>query len=180
MPWMRLWAVRVVLEEWIVGDGQLPEPLVGGVIARRMLIMSCDRLTAVAAGSAVVNESPPFTGVVTWRGSSVNGDVVVLDCGFPMRVESRVNVQKGRPAKGQRATRVPGLREWLVPVVLDVPAVGSSCSAWGEIRIAAAHEMGDGMLEDGFPDIRRTWRVVRVESGEAGRYWILELEAVGR
>lgn len=143
------------------------------------LIMSCDRLTPLAAGSAVVNDSQPMTGVVTWSGSSVNGDAVVLDCGFPLRVESRVNAQMGRPAKGQRATRVAGLREWLVPVRLDVPAVGSSCSAWGEIRIAAAHEMGHGMLEDGFPDIRRSWRILRVEFGDAGRYWILELEAVG-
>ena len=172
--------MRVVLDEWIVGDGQLPEPLVGEVIARRMLTMSCDRLTLVGAGSAVANDPQRMTGVLTWSGSSVNGDAAVLDCGFPLRVESRVNVQQGSPAKGQRATRAGGRREWLVPVDLDVPAVGSSCSAWGEIRIAAAHEMGDDMLEDGFPDIRRNWRILRVESGGAGRYWILELEAVSQ
>ena len=115
---------------------------------------------------------------MTWRGSSINGDAAVLDCGFPLRIESRINVQKERPVTGQRATRVPGVREWLVPVPLKVPAVGSSCLAWGEIRIAAAHEMEDDMLEEGFPDIRRTWRILRVESGEAGRCWILELEVV--
>jgi hypothetical protein len=39
--------MRVVLSGWVVGDGQLPEPVVGEVIGQRMLIVSPDRLTCV-------------------------------------------------------------------------------------------------------------------------------------
>ena len=122
-------------------------------------------------------DDEPLIGVVTWRGASANGDAAVLECGFPVRVESDFMRQSQSPAPGQRG--FPVGREWLIPVDLDVPPVGTRCAAWGQIHLAPDDEMGEAEISPDFPNIRRDW-LIRGAPLRASRprAWLLELEAV--
>ena len=39
--------MQVVLSDWVVGDGQVREPVVGEVIPQRMLILSSRKLVGI-------------------------------------------------------------------------------------------------------------------------------------
>jgi hypothetical protein len=157
------------------------EPVVGEVITQRMLILIARKLVSIDQGLDARpdegdGDDEPLIGVVTWRGASANGDAAVLDCGFPVRVESDYMRQNHSPAPGQRG--VPVGRGWLIPVDLQVPSVGTRCAAWGEIRLAPDDEMDEAEIEPDFPDIRRDWLVREATFRASGPgAWILELEA---
>jgi hypothetical protein len=175
--------MRVVLSNWVVGDGQVREPVVGEVIPQRMLILIARKLVSIhqdldARPDEGDGDDEPLIGVVTWRGASANGDAAVLDCGFPVRVESDFMRQNHSPAPGQRG--FPVGREWLIPVDLDVPSVGTRCAAWGEIRLAPDDEMEEAEIAPDFPHIRRDWLIREATFRASGaRSWLLELEAAG-
>jgi hypothetical protein len=175
--------MRVILSDWVVGDGQVREPVVGEVITQRMLIVIARKLLSIdQVLDARLDEGDggdqPLIGVVTWRGASANGDAAVLDCGFPVRVESDFVRQNHSPAPGQRGVLVP--RGWLIPVDLDVPPVGTRCIAWGELRLAPDDEMDEAEMAPGFPHVRRDWLVRAATIRASGpSAWLLELEAVG-
>jgi hypothetical protein len=173
--------MRVVLSDWVVGDGQVREPVVGEVIPQRMLILIVRKVVSIDQGLEARpddgdGDDEPLIGVVTWRGASANGDAAVLDCGFPLRVESEFISQNHRPEPGQRGFPVGG--HWAIPVDLDVPSVGTRCAAWGEIRLAPDDEMCIAEIEPNFPRIRRDWLVREATFRASGPgAWILELEA---
>ena len=173
--------MRVVLSDWIVGDGQVREPVVGEVIPQRMLILIARKLASIdqdlnACPDEGDGDDEPLIGVVTWRGASANGDAAVLECGFPVRVQSDFTTQSHSPATGQRGFRGP--RWWLIPVDLHVPAVGTRCAVWGEIRLAPDDKMDDAEIAPDFPDIRRDWLIREATFRVSGaRSWLLELEA---
>jgi hypothetical protein len=175
--------MRVVLSDWVVGDGQVRAPVVGEVIPQRMLILRARKLLRVDQHlDARLDEADGgdqhLTGVVIWRGANANGDAAVLDGGVAVRVESDFMRQNHSPAPGQRGFPVP--RGWLIPVDLDVPPVGTRCVAWGEIRLAPDDEMDEAETAPDFPHIRRDW-LIRAATFRASRprVWLLELEAVG-
>ena len=139
--------MRVVLSEWVVGDGQVREPVVGEVIPQRMLILFASKLVsidpdAVAGPAEDQGDDQRLIGVVTWRGASASGDATVLDCGFPVRVESEFKSQHHRLGPGQRGFRGLRWREWLIPVDLDVPPVGTPLRRLG--RASSGRRPRDG------------------------------------
>jgi hypothetical protein len=177
--------VLVVLSEWVVGDGQVRTPVVGEVIPQRMLILFASQLVSidpnlVADPEDAEGDEERLIGVVTWRGASVDGDAAVLDCGFPVRVESAFTAQNHRPAPGQRGSRGLRWREWLIPVDLDVPPVGTRCAVSGELRLAADHEMEGADIAPDHPNVRRDWLIREATFRPSGTgTWLLELEATG-
>ena len=99
--------MRVVLSDWVVGDGQVRAPVVGEVIPQRMLILRARKLLRVDQHlDARLDEADGgdqhLTGVVIWRGANANGDAAVLDGGVAVRVESDFMRQNHSPAPGQR------------------------------------------------------------------------------
>lgn len=177
--------MRVVLSEWVVGDGQVRQPVVGEVIPQRMLILFASKLASIDPGLVPdpddgEGDDQRLIGVVTWRGASADGDAAVLDCGFPVRVESAYTTQNHRPAPGQRGSRGLRWREWLVPVDLDVPPVGTRCAVWGELRMAADHEMEGADIAADHPRVRRDWLIREATFRASGTgTWLLEVEATG-
>jgi hypothetical protein len=175
--------MRVVLSDWIVGDGQTQEPVLGEVIPQRMLLMATSRLVSIDPDLAIGpdddrEEGERLIGVVTWRGSNANGDAAVLDCGFPVRVESELKAQNHRPARSHRGFRGPGSSEWLIPVDLDIPSIGTQCAVWGELRLAADHEMEDVDKVPDHPNVRRDWLIRDVTFRASGSgSWLLDLQA---
>ena len=104
--------MQVVLSDWVVGDGQVREPVVGEVIPQRMLILTARKLASIdqnldARPDEGDGNDEPLIGVVIWRSASANGDAAVLECGFPVRVQSSFTTQSHRPAPGQRGFRGP-------------------------------------------------------------------------
>ena len=177
--------MQVVPSDWVVGDGQVREPVVGEVIPQRMLILFASKLVsidpdAVAGPAEDQGDDQRLIGVVTWRGASASGDATVLDCGFPVRVESEFKSQHHRLGPGQRGFRGLRWREWLIPVDLDVPPVGTRCAVWGELRLAADHEMEGGDIAPNHPHVRRDWLIQEATFCASGAgSWLLELEETG-
>ena len=173
--------MQVMLEGWIVGDGDVPLPNVGGVLRRRMLTLACreaaESVLEVAHEWSLESEAVVL-GQVIWRGGGVSGDAAALDCGFPLRIESDIDVQTEKPSGKYWFSGPRGDVNWYVPVPLSIPPVGAFCAARGSIRVAAEYEMEDDMLEEGCPDVRADWLIQTVTPRPEPELngWLLELQ----
>jgi hypothetical protein len=163
--------MRVFLEEWILGDGQMPEPAVGDTLRGIGLWLTC-RSSSPSAGADSMQMVEP--GGAEWATDSVLDGEVVLRREDPeaaiVRVGEHLFVVQGEWKEfGDPAPHEDPVDLRVVPVGL--PGVGERICLVGSFRVMAEHEFHKGYrFGSGMPDVRANWEVSAIHRERYARY----------
>jgi hypothetical protein len=177
--------MRAYLEQWILHDGQLPEPAVGDTLRGIGLSMIC-----TSAG--------PSSGVDSWQvaqAESPGGFTTVIEVDGEV-VKRRNDPEAAIVRVGEDLLVVQG--EWkdfgdapygedpidmrVVPVGL--PEVGGRVSLVGTVGVMAEHEFEPGYgryhIGTGMPDVRANWEVTAIhkERWESGKDRVVDVTPI--
>ncbi|MCW2801005.1 MAG: hypothetical protein JWQ70_2477, partial [Aeromicrobium sp.] len=170
--------MRVHLEEWLLGDGQLPDPEVGATLYGVAILVRCESSSLSSGVDEVVAAPKPDEDPTSSSRVTLDGTVVWRDDGAiaaVIRVGDRL-IALETEHRDYPSDWDPEVGDWddVVRTTIDVPTAEERVRVVGNAAVMPEHELEDGYLltDPWTTEIQDTWDVVGITLVEHGPFGV--------